>query len=85
MPNYEKANLNLDIQTISGLYAHKVLDGSLAAAAGVRPGDVVLKINDVALEGLNSYLQVSYLPAETYIFEVLRNGETQLLSIENND
>ena len=84
MPNYEKSNLNLDIQTISGLYVQRILDDSLAYAAGVKPGDVVVKINDVVLDGLNDYLQVSYQPYETYSFELLRNGEPLTLSIGND-
>lgn len=84
MRNYEKANLNLDIQTISGLYVQKVMDNSLASIAGVKSGDVVLKINDVSLDGLNEYLQVSYQPYESYSFEILRNGETLTLSIGND-
>lgn len=84
MPNYEKANLNLDIQTISGLYVQKVIDNSLASVVGVKPGDVVVKINDTVLDGLNEYLQVSYQPYDTYSFEVLRNGETLTLSIGND-
>lgn len=84
MPNYEKASLNLDIQTISGLYVQNVMDDSLAAAAGIKTGDVLVRINDVKLDGLNDYLQVSYLPSETYVFEVIRNGESLLLNIEND-
>ena len=84
MPNYEKANLNLDIQTISGLFVQKVMDDSLAFTVGVKPGDIVVKINDVPLDGLNEYLQISYQPYETYSFEVLRNGETLTLSIGND-
>ena len=84
MPNYEKANLNLDIQTISGLYVQRVLDDSLASAAGVRAGDVLIRINDTLLDGLNDYLQVSYMPEEVYTFEVLRNAETVVLSTGND-
>ena len=84
MKNYEKANLNLDIQTISGLYVQNVLDGSLAEDAGIKTGDVVVRINDVTLNELNDYLEISYLPAEAYSFEVLRNGEPLTLSIEHD-
>lgn len=84
MANYEKANLNLDIQTISGLYVQRVLDDSLAEIAGVKSGDVVVKINDIVLDGMNEYLQVSYQPYETYSFEVIRNNEALTLSIGND-
>jgi serine protease Do len=79
MPAYEKTNLNLDLEIISGLYVEKVRENSLAAQAMVRPGDVVAKINGIVIEDLDDYLDAAYLPAEELSFEVIRNGQSLML------
>ena len=84
MQNYEKTELDLDIQTLSGLYVQKVRDNSIAYNAGVRPGDVIVRINDLEIRNLNDLLAVSYGEADDFVFELLRGGETLSLGIVND-
>ena len=84
MPNYEKTNLNLDIQTISGMYIRKVDSASLAEHAQILVGDVVVKINDIEINNFNDYLSAVYNESEMYSFEVLRNNQTILLGVTND-
>ena len=84
MMNYEKSNLNLDIEVISGLYVQRVKENSPALMAGVRTGDVITKINDVALNGLDDMLNVAYMENDDVVFEVIRSGQTLLLGMNND-
>lgn len=84
MQNYEKTNLNIDIDVISGLYVQRLKENSLASLAGVRPGDVITRINDTVINDLNDYLNISYADLDNIIFEVYRNGQTMTLGIEND-
>jgi len=84
MPNYEKTNLNLDIQTINGLYVRNIKDSLIANNAGIVVGDVILKVNDIEINNFNDYLEIIYLQDQTLNFEVLRNNQTIMLGIEND-
>lgn len=84
MPNYEKTNLNLDIQTINGLYVKSVKDSSLGFSAGILAKDVILKINDIEINSFNDYLQAIYQNSETFTFEVLRDNQNITLGINND-
>ena len=84
MANYEKTNLNMDIQTINGIYVNRVRDNSICFNAGIRANDVLLKINDIEINDLNDYLNASYTESSFFDFTVLRNGETIHLGIEND-
>ena len=81
MPNYEKTNLNLDIEIISGIYVQKVKENSLAMLAGVKAGDILTKINDDIITTLDDYLNVSYKQAENIVFEVIRNNQITTLGV----
>ncbi len=84
MQNYEKSNLDIDIEVISGLYVQRVKENSPALLAGVRMGDIITKINGIGIDGLDSYLNVTYMDYETLVFEVMRGGQTLEL-VSNND
>ena len=84
MENYEKTNLNLDIEIIDGLYVQRIKENSIAYHAGVRSGDVITKINDNVITGLDSYLNALYLKDTDFAFEVIRNGQTMNLVIDND-
>ncbi|MBR4422408.1 MAG: serine protease [Erysipelotrichaceae bacterium] len=84
MPAYEKTNLNLNLEIISGLYVEKVRENSLAAQAAVRPGDVIIRINSVSIDDLDDYLDAAYGPAEEVVFEVIRNDQNLVLGVEHD-
>ncbi len=76
MYNYEKANLNISIDTISGIFVSKIKEGSLAYNAGVRSGDILLSVNNKAISNFNDYLDVLYSDETTeFVFEYLHNSE----------
>ena len=81
MENYEKSNLGLNVDTISGIYAQRVREASLAYEAGVRTGDVITAINDIPIDDLDDYLDLCYGNYENFTFTVLRNGETHSLGV----
>lgn len=60
-----------------GAYVTSVEVGSPALEAGILEGDIVLKVNDVELNGgvnISEFLQM-YQPGETVYLEVIREGE----------
>ena len=76
MYNYEKANLNITIDTLNGIYVTKTREGSLAYEAGIRNGDIVLSINGIVINDFNDYLEALYYNEEgDFTFEYLHNGE----------
>ncbi|MBQ9425266.1 MAG: serine protease [Erysipelotrichaceae bacterium] len=84
MYNYEKANLNIGIETINGIYVQKLKENGLAYAAGIRSGDVVTKINGEEISDLNSYLKAMYSESEDVVFEYIRGGETFTAAAEHD-
>jgi len=84
MKNYEKSNLGLSVDTISGIYALRVRETSPAYEAGVRTGDVITAINDVPIGSLDDYLNLCYGDYESFTFTVLRNGEAQTLGVTHD-
>ena len=84
MPNYEKTNLNIDIEVISGIYIQKVKENSIAMNAGLKAGDILNKINDVTITSLDDYLNISYSELENINFEVIRNGQITILGVTND-
>lgn len=84
MPNYEKTNLNLDIEIINGIYVSKVRENSICFNAGIRPGDIITRINDIEIHNINDYLLASYGEYTEFDFEVIRNNETIHLGITND-
>lgn len=61
----------------NGVYVQAVVRGSPAQQAGLLPGDVITKINNVAIEdpreGFRTTAELT--PGETYPLEVFRRGE----------
>lgn len=85
MPMFERSNLNLSVETINGLYVEKLADNSIALLAGVKTGDVILNINDQVLTNLDDYLKIVYNQTDSFIFEILRDGEVFKLTVNIND
>lgn len=85
MASYLKANLNLSVDTISGLYIEKVKENSVSHIAGIRSGDVVTKINDVEINTLDDYLNVLYTYTDVMNFEVIKDGYTYYYTVDISD
>ena len=84
MYNYEKVNLNISLETISGLYVSKVREGSLAYEAGIRAGDVITAINGITINGLNDYLSVIHTPVDNISFDYVRGSDTIHQELHND-
>lgn len=85
MPLYVRTNLNLSIDTITGLYVNKIMDNSIGMNAGLKTGDVILSINGTLMNNIDDYLSVVYSENDSFEFEVLRNGEAYICKAEIND
>jgi type II secretory pathway component PulC len=68
---------------VIGLAVNRIPDGSLLADAGLRPGDVLTRINDVPVDGLPTLIGLwSRLQNESDLRAVvLRGGRPVLLSV----
>ena len=67
-----------NIKSLEGAYVHEVAPGSAAERAGVKPGDVIVGIDDTA-NNTPAALQEkvnSYRPGDTITLKVNRGGET---------
>lgn len=85
MPLYERSNLNLSVDTINGLYVSKVMDNSICALAGIKPGDVILSINSTSINNFVDTLKATYENTAAFEFVVLSNGMQNTLRIDIND
>ncbi|MGE4299429.1 MAG: trypsin-like peptidase domain-containing protein [Desulfovibrionaceae bacterium] len=79
----QRAASYLGLDAVRGLLVTEVYDDTPAAGAGVRPGDVVLAVNGVAIEDKDHYLQVvrNYVRGETVALELLREGRARRVSV----
>ena len=84
MYNYEKTNLSIPIETVDGLYVERIKENGVAYAAGLRAGDVVTKINDEVIIGLDSYLRAIYSDNTQLNIEYVRGGQTLVGSLGND-
>ena len=84
MYNYEKTNLGVSLETINGIYVSKVKENTPAYQAGVRPGDVVLSINEKEINSLNDYLSIVHTPAEDIVFTYSRHGDIHVQGLGND-
>ncbi len=68
---------SLDAETSEGIYISNVIDKGAAAIAGLRKGDIIVKINDVKIgkfADLNGQLN-AHRPGQTVEVTVLRRGK----------
>ena len=84
MHNYEKANLNISLDTLNGLYVERLKEDGIAFKAGVRQGDVITKIDEIQISDLNSYLNALYFESEVSVIEYMRNGELITAVLDND-
>ncbi len=69
----------LKYEATTGVYVQDTLRNSPAQIAGILPGDIITKINNVATQDINQTLRLisSLEPEKTYNLEVFREGELE--------
>lgn len=85
MHNYEKANLNLPIEVLGGMYVERTRENSLSNLAGIRSGDIITAINGIELNSSDDYLKAAYTDTKSFEFTVIRGSETLKLTGNIND
>ncbi|MGD2127454.1 MAG: DegQ family serine endoprotease [Desulfobacteraceae bacterium] len=75
---------NFDISETTGLVIVQVEDGSAAAESGLRPGDVILEVDQVSVKGIGEFNRKieSYKPGDTILFLVKRRDATLFLTLK---
>ena len=85
MYNYEKTNLNISIDTLSGIYASRIKEGSLAFEAGARSGDIIISVNSREINNLNGYLDILHTDlSDEVVFEYLHNSERIVAGVKRD-
>jgi serine protease Do len=74
----------LDLDETEGLVIAEVEQGSPAAAAGLRPGDVIVEMDQEPVKGLSEFNQKlnQYKAGDTVLFLVQRGGNTIYLTLK---
>jgi 2-alkenal reductase len=67
-----------DLPTEWGVYVSRVSPNSPATAAGLKRGDIITKVGDVAMDETHSYLNTvyAYNPGDKVTLTVIRDGKT---------
>lgn len=67
----------------TGVLVSEVVPASPAAAAGIRPGDVVAKVNDQAIDEEHplATIMLRYRPGDRVRLTILRDGREQLVEV----
>ncbi|MCK6538793.1 MAG: trypsin-like peptidase domain-containing protein [Anaerolineales bacterium] len=75
------ARYNLPAQW--GVYVMKVADGSPASKAGLKQGDIITKIGDVALDETHPYVNTlfTFKPGDQITLEIMRDGKEMQVQI----
>ena len=76
------AYLGID-SDIEGIFLRQVLPGSVADDAGLKPGDIILSMDDQTLRntGELSKFLISHQPGDTMNVTLLRDGDELIASI----
>lgn len=78
------------LETLNGIYVHDVLPGGAADDAGIQPGDIITKINDIQVNKVSEFQEQlsKYRPGDKVKIIVLRKSKTLnfdvLLKNKNN-
>jgi serine protease Do len=72
---------NLPVQY--GAYITSVSASSPASKAGFRTGDIITKIDNIAIDGTHSYINLlfTHKPGDTVTVEFVRNGQTKQVQV----
>ena len=72
---------NLPVQY--GAYLTDVAASSPASKAGLQTGDIITKLDNVAVDGTHDYINLlfTYKPGDTVTVEFYRNGQTQQVQV----
>lgn len=83
MSNYQKSYLGLSLDMTYGIYVEKVQVNSETAKAGLKQGDILIKINNKKLDNLNVLINELYYYSKGDIVEIsyLRDGVENKVSV----
>ena len=72
---------NLPVQY--GAYLTDIAASSPASKAGLQTGDIITKLDNVAIDGTHDYINLlfTYKPGDTVTVEFYRNGQTQQVQV----
>jgi serine protease DegQ len=78
-----ETKLKLDYQEPNGIYVQDTIRNSPARKAGILPGDIITKINNVKTEDILSTIRLisSLAPEKSYDLEVFRQGQIAVLPV----
>ena len=73
-----------DLKTRDGAYVSKIENESAAKTAGMKEGDIITKVNGVAVKTVSELQEQigRYRPGEKITVDVLRNNSTVVLNVE---
>ncbi|MBO4447717.1 MAG: trypsin-like peptidase domain-containing protein, partial [Bacteroidales bacterium] len=83
-PITEKKASELKLSSLDGVYINEVVPGSAAAKAGIKSGDVIVKLDSTLIK-TTSDLQVkvnSFRPGDKTVAKVIRDGKTLDMPVE---
>ncbi len=71
------------LETLNGIYVHDVLPGGAADDAGIQPGDIITKINDIQVNKVSEFQEQlsKYRPGDKIKITVLRKNKPMSLDI----
>ncbi|MFN7972714.1 MAG: PDZ domain-containing protein [Acidobacteriota bacterium] len=75
------AGLELDVDATGALTVLRVVPDSPAAAAGIKPGDVLKSINDVAFDNEAEKAKIDMTPGSRVTYTVARDGQDQRIDV----
>ncbi len=84
MSNMEKTFNGIDLASNSGIYVTAVVSASPADKAGIKPGDIVIKMGDVTIYDFKQYRSELYkLKADQIILiEIIRDGQKKTVEVQ---
>ena len=71
------------LDEVKGVYVVDVLDNSAAESAGLKPGDVIVKIDNSVIDSKSSFLESigTHRPGDKIEVEVMRDGKPKKLEV----
>lgn len=75
LESYQKNQLDIPLDVITGYYVKNVKLNSLANAADVKPGDIIESVNNIVINNDKDLLSIEYSNERTFEFKIIRNNE----------